>query len=95
MEVLQAIAAREDKDIAGKIELWKNHITEASQTDAERSSAAAAQAAEEEKKNKVANVEDSNWSKEDIAMLTKAIVKFPPGTGNRWKVIAEFCGVRN
>ena len=25
-------------------------------------------------------------------MLTKAIVKFPPGTSERWKVIADFCG---
>lgn len=58
---------------------------------------AAARAAEEEK-NKSAQinaVEDSNWTKEDIALLTKAIVKFPPGTGRRWQVITEFCGQRN
>ena len=24
--------------------------------------------------------------------MTKAIVKFPPGTSRRWQVIAEFCG---
>ena len=89
---LRELQAREDVDQAGKIELWKVHVTEMSQSAAER---AAAKAAEEEKKNKVAAVEDSNWSKDDIAMLTKAIVKFPPGTGSRWKVIAEFCGMRN
>lgn len=91
---MRAIAAREAMSTAGKIELWKDHVTQASQTDAERAAAATAKAAEEEKKNKLV-VEDSDWSKDDIAMLTKAIVKFPPGTGNRWKVIAEFCGVRN
>lgn len=56
---------------------------------------AALLAAEEEKKVKQVIVEDSNWSKEEIAELTKAIVRFPPGTGNRWKVIAEFLGMRN
>ena len=89
---LRQIQAREDVDQAGKVELWTTHVNEMSQSAAER---AAAKAAEEEKKNKVASVEDSNWSKEDIALLTKAIVKFPPGTGRRWAVIAEFCGQRN
>ena len=56
----------------------------------------AAKAAEEEKQSKqAASVEDSKWSKEDIANLTKAIVKFPPGTSRRWGVIAEFIGMRN
>ena len=64
-----------------------------SQSDAEK---AAAKAVEEEKKSKqAAVVTDSNWSKEDIANLTKAIVKFPPGTSRRWGVIAEYCGMRN
>lgn len=35
-------------------------------------------------------VTDGNWSKEDIAALTKAIVRFPPGTNARWKTIADF-----
>lgn len=33
----------------------------------------------EEEKRK-ADVTDGNWTKEEIALLTKAIVKFPPGT---------------
>lgn len=33
-----------------------------------------------------------DWSHEDIQMLTKGIVKFPPGTLNRWKVIADYVG---
>ena len=78
---LREIQAREDVDQAGKVELWTAHVNEMSQSAAER---AAVKAAEEEKKNKVATVEDSNWSKDDIALLTKAIVKFPPGTGRRW-----------
>ena len=40
----------------------------------------AAKRAQEEEKKTVINVEDKDWSKEDIANLTKAIVKFPPGT---------------
>ena len=64
------------------------------QTEAEKEEAARKAKAEEERKN-TSSMEDSNWSKEDIANLTKAIVKFPPGTGNRWKVISEFCGMRN
>jgi len=75
-------------DQAAKIDHWKAFVADMSQSAAER---AAARAAEEEKKSKV-TVEDSNWSKEDIAMLTKAIVRFPPGTGRRWQVIADFCG---
>lgn len=51
-------------------------------------------AREEEEKKKEVVVEDSNWSKEDIANLTKAIVKYPPGTARRWQVIAEQCGNR-
>lgn len=30
------------------------------------------------------------WSQEQIAKLTLAINKFPAGTGNRWKVIADY-----
>ena len=36
------------------------------------------QAMEEEKMK--ADVADGNWTKEEISLLTKAIVKFPPGT---------------
>ena len=35
--------------------------------------------AEEEEKKK-AEVVDSNWTAEEVKLLTKAIVKFPPGT---------------
>lgn len=34
---------------------------------------------------------DKNWDAEHIALLTKAIVKYPPGTIDRWLVIANFC----
>lgn len=39
--------------------------------------------------------EDSNWTKDDIALLTKAVVKFPPGTNQRWKTIADYMGGRS
>ena len=47
--------------------------------------------AEEEKQAKTSLTKD-DWSKEEMALLTKGISKFPAGTGNRWKVIADFVG---
>jgi hypothetical protein len=44
----------------------------------------------EESKN--VDLKDKEWTQEEIALLTKAIVKFPPGTTNRWKTIAEDVG---
>ena len=35
------------------------------------------------------------WTPEEVAMLTKGITKFPPGTVNRWKVIADFVQSKN
>lgn len=90
---LQEIQARSDLDADGKKAEFESYIENLGKTDAEK---AAARAREEEKKNRAAaTVEDSNWTKEDIQNLTKAIVKFPPGTNQRWKVIAEYCGTRN
>jgi hypothetical protein len=34
---------------------------------------------------------EAGWTKEEIALLTKGIVKFPPGTKERWATIALFC----
>ena len=36
-----------------------------------------------------------DWTHEEIQLLTKGIVKFPPGTGDRWRVIAGFVGTKN
>ena len=35
------------------------------------------------------------WTSDEVAMLTKGITKFPPGTVNRWKVIADFVQSKN
>jgi hypothetical protein len=35
------------------------------------------------------------WTPEEVAMLTKGIAKFPTGTVNRWKVIADFVETKN
>ncbi len=35
------------------------------------------------------------WTKEELALLTKGIVKFPPGTGDRWATIADFIGSKS
>ena len=47
--------------------------------------------AEEEEKKK-AEVVDSNWTVEEVKLLTKAIIKFPPGTKQRWFVITDYIG---
>jgi len=50
-------------------------------------------ASAEHLKEKEANgTETKKWSAEDITKLTAAIVRFPPGTSERWKVIADFIG---
>ena len=93
-EKLREIKARDDLDNAGKISAFEGYLEQ--RTQEENADKAAMRAREEEKKSKeVTIVEDSNWSKEDIANLTKAIVRFPPGTNQRWKVIADFCGMKN
>ena len=33
-----------------------------------------------------------NWTPDEIKKLSKGLVKFPQGTGDRWKVIATFIG---
>ena len=45
-----------------------------------------------EEQKMAADVTDGNWSKEEIALLTKAVVKFPPGTKQRWQVITDAVG---
>ena len=91
---LAELKAREGMSKDGKVELFAVWLSQVGLTDAEKAEAAA-KIAEEEKKTREVVVVDANWSKEDVAMLTKAIVKFPVGTGSRWKVITEFCGRRN
>ena len=84
-ERLREIKAKEGS-VARKIEMFKLEVSLMGATEAQRVEAARL-AEEEEQKN--ATVEDKNWTKEDIANLTKAIAKFPPGTSQRWAVIAE------
>lgn len=47
---------------------------------------------EEEQKKEAASFTSKGWTDEDVVMLTKGIVKFPPGTVDRWKTIGDFCG---
>lgn len=96
MAVLAEIQGRAGLDTKAKIEAWTDHIQEQTMTVAERAALVLAKAAEEERKQKVETKgADTEWTKEQVADLTKAILKFPPGTGMRWKTIAEFCGFRN
>ena len=46
---------------------------------------------EEEKED----ISSGGWSKDEVGQLTKAIVKFPPGTTNRWQTIADFIGTKS
>jgi hypothetical protein len=45
-------------------------------------------ATKEEEKQQDNDFTGKNWSAQDVQSLTKAIVKFPAGTIDRWKVIA-------
>jgi len=92
MDKIREIKARSDLDQAGINACFEKFAKELGLSDAEK---AAANAKEEEKKAATVVKEDDEWNKEDIAELTKAIQKFPPGTAGRWKVIAEFCGHRS
>lgn len=37
---------------------------------------------------------DSGWDKDEIALMTRAITKFPPGTKDRWLTVANFVGTK-
>lgn len=50
---------------------------------------------QEDQKASAVDVKGKDWSHEEIQLLTKGIVKFPPGTGDRWRVIAGFVGSKN
>jgi DnaJ family protein C protein 2 len=36
-----------------------------------------------------------DWTEEELALFKKAVARFPTGTINRWRVIADFIGSRN
>lgn len=41
------------------------------------------------------NLASDNWSQEELQALTKGIAKYPPGTVNRWKVVADHIGTKD
>lgn len=45
---------------------------------------------EKPKENKLANL--SKWTDEEIALLTKGILKYPAGMGGRWDKISDYIG---
>ena len=47
---------------------------------------------EDEKKRIEESKKIYEWSVDELSRLSKGIIKFPPGTGNRWKMIADFVG---
>jgi len=51
--------------------------------------------AEEKKAEELKKSKEAQWSKDEIALLTKAIVRFPPGSTDRWKTVADFIGTKN
>lgn len=89
---INEIIEMNDLNLKQKIAHFDTYQKELTLTDAQRAAASKLREEEAAKKNVV--VEDTNWSKEDIALLTKAIVRFPPGSARRWADIAEFCGNR-
>jgi DnaJ family protein C protein 2 len=53
-----------------------------------------AKRAEEERVSKLQQTV-KEWTAEEIANLTEGIKRFPPGTVNRWKVVADFVQSKN
>ena len=47
---------------------------------------------EDEKKRLEESKKINDWSSDELSRLSKGIIKFPPGTGNRWKMISDFVG---
>ncbi len=52
------------------------------------------QVEKEKEESKEIDVE-AGWTKDEIALMTKGIVKFPPGTKDRWLTIAQFVGTKS
>lgn len=48
-----------------------------------------------EEAQKAKEVKSKEWTQEETQNLTKAIIKFPVGTVNRWRVIADFVSSKN
>ena len=88
IEQLQKVKESESED---KIGMFKEIVDEMFNTEKEKREQEERKKAMEEEK-KAADVTDSNWSKEEIALLTKAIIKFPPGTKQRWYTITDYIG---
>ena len=38
---------------------------------------------------------NDKWDNDEVALLTLAIKKFPPGTAERWRVIADYISTKN
>lgn len=49
---------------------------------------------EDEKKRLEESKKIYEWLPEELSRLNKGIIKFPPGTANRWKMISDFVGER-
>jgi DnaJ family protein C protein 2 len=49
---------------------------------------------EDEKRRQEETKKIHEWSSEELSRLSKGIVKFPSGTTDRWKLIADFVGDR-
>lgn len=53
------------------------------------------QAIKKEAEKKQPENTDTAWTNEEITLLTKALVKFPVGTRDRYKHVSEFIGTRS
>ena len=62
-----------------KVEMFKTDVEMLLDLEKAKQEQESNKKAEEEEKKK-AEVVDSNWTAEEVKLLTKAIVKFPPGT---------------
>ena len=74
-----------------KVEMFKTDVENLLDVEKAKQEKESIRKAEEEEKKK-AEVVDSNWTVEEVKLLTKAIIKFPPGTKQRWFVITDYIG---
>ena len=86
--MLQTIVDDTSKSTEEKVKIFEEQVNIYFQKD----KVAKQKVIEEEKKQANLKEDDSKWTKEDIANLTKAIVRFPPGTSARWKTITDYIG---
>lgn len=96
-EVIQAVIKLESNSQEEAVKEFEAALIILNETEAEaaervKQQAIQAMMKEEQKKEEFT---DENWTNEEVKLLTKGIARYPPGTTQRWKVIADFVGTKS